>query len=226
MIHVVIVSTGIVEDQLKETLLFRQNVDRIRVSSVDEVKRAAASGPVDIVIVDASFPDAPAVAAALRREPATRGLSIAGLGHSDFDLVLIELIQAGVNAVLPLPPGADWDDRLMRLVHVPARKVARFPVNFAVGVGRVEAEPFEGKALNLSVHGLLLLSSFQLEIGEDVRLAFSLPASESRVRGTGTVVRFAQPEGVGIELTSVEGDGRVLIKRFVEAATRIGESGL
>ena len=226
MIHVVIVSAGTLEDQLKETLLFRHNVARIRASNVDEVKRAVESGQVDVVIVDASFPEAPAVAAALRREPLTRGLSIAGLGHSDFGLVLIQLIESGVNAVLPLPPGADWDDRLMRLVHVPARKVARFPVNFAVGVGRADAEPFEGKALNLSVHGLLLLSSFPLEIGEDVRLAFSLPSSRNKVRGTGTVVRFAQPEGVGIELTSVEGDGRVRIKRFVEANPRIRDPRL
>lgn len=226
MIHAVIVSAGSLEDQLRETLLFRHNVARIRATGVDEVKRAVQAGPVDIVILDASLPDAPAVAAALRREPLTRGLSIAGLGHSDLGLVLVQLIDAGVNAVLPLPVGADWDDRLMQLVHIPARKVARFPVSFAVGVGRAEAEPFEGKALNLSVHGLLLLSSFPLEIGEDLRLAFHLPDSRSKVRGTGTVVRLAQPQGVGIELTFVEGDGRVRIKRFVEAAPRIGGPGL
>jgi CheY-like chemotaxis protein len=226
VIHAVIVSEGSLEDQLRDTLLFRHNVARIRASGVEEVKRAVQAGPVDIVIVDASLPDAPAVVAALRREPLTRGLSIAGLGHSDVGLVLVQLIDSGVNAVLSLPPGADWDDRLMQLVHVPARKVTRFPVSFAVGVGRGDAEPFEGRALNLSVHGLLLLSSFPLEIGEDVGLGFHLPNSKSKVRGTGTVVRLAQPEGVGIELTSVEGDGRVLIKRFVEAAPRIGVPGL
>jgi len=226
VIHAVIVSEGSLEDQLRETLLFRHNVARIRASGVDEVKRAVQAGQVDIVIVDAALPDAPAVAAALRREPLTRGLSIAGLGHSDVGLVLVQLIDSGVNAVLPLPPGADWDDRLMQLVHVPARKVVRFPVSFAVGVDRADAEPFEGRALNLSVHGLLLLSSFPLEIGEDVRLAFDLPNAKSKVRSTGTVVRIAQPKGVGIELTSVEGDGRVLIKRFVEATPLIRTPGL
>ncbi len=225
MIHAVIVSEGSLEDQLRDTLLFRHNVARIRASGVDEVKRAVQAGQVDIVIVDAALLDAPAVAAALRREPLTRGLSIAGLGHSDVGLVLVQLIDSGVNAVLPLPPGADWDDRLMQLVHVPKRKVVRFPVSFAVGVGRADAEPFEGRALNLSVHGLLL-SSFPLEIGEDVRLAFDLPNARSKVRSTGTVVRLARPEGVGIELTSVEGEGRVLIKRFVEAKPLVRRPGL
>jgi len=226
LIRAVIVSRGTLEDELRETLLFRDNVARIHASGVDEVKQAVQAGQVDIVIVDAALPNAPAVAAALRSEPLTRGLSIAGLGHSDLGLVLVRLIDSGVNAILPLPPGADWDDRLMQLVHVPARKVARFPVNFAVGIGRADAEPFEGTVLNLSVHGLLLLTSFPLEIGEDLRLAFTLPKSSSKIRATGTVVRLAQPEGVGIELTSVEGDGRVSIKRFVEAVPQGGVPGL
>lgn len=226
MIHVVIVSAGDLESQLRETLLFRHNVARIRAKGVADVKRAAQSGQVDIVIVDASLPDASLVAAALRREPLTRSLSIAGLGQSDLGLILVELIQSGVNAILPLPPGADWDDRLMRLVHVPARKVARFPVNFAVGVGRGQAEPFEGKALNLSVHGLLLQSSFPLDIGEDLQLAFDLPDASGKVRGTGTVVRLARPQEVGIELTSVEANGRVRIKRFVETSPRVPKGGL
>ncbi len=226
MIRAVIVSASDLEDQLRETLLFRQNVARIRASGVAEVRQAARGGRVDIVIVDAAFPDAPALAAALRREPLTRGLSIAGLGQPDLGLALVELLESGVNAILPLPPGADWDDRLMRLVHVPERKVVRFPVGFAVGVGRSQAEPFEGRAFNLSVHGLLLQSSFPLEIGEDLQLAFELPDSGGKVRGTGTVVRLAHPKGVGIEITSVEGNGRVRIKRFVEAAPRIDRRGL
>jgi hypothetical protein len=226
VIHAVIVSARDLEDELRETLLCRSNVARVRASGLDEVRRAAQQGRVDVVIVDAALPDAPGLAAALRREPLTRGLSIAGLGHSDVSLVLVELLQSGVNAILPLPPGADWDDRLMRLVHVPARKVARFPVSFAVGVGRGRGEPFEGRALNLSVHGLLLWSSFRLEVGEDLRLAFELPGPHGPVRGTGTVVRLAAPEGVGVELTSVEGDGRVRIKRFVESPPRAEGPGL
>jgi len=215
VINVVIVSAHDIQDQLRGTLLFRSNVARIRAYGLDDIRRAAQAGKVDVVLVDAALPEAPALAAALRREPLTRGLSIAGLGKSEFGLVLVELLESGVNAVLPLPPGADWDDRLMRLFHVPARKVARFPVSFAVGVGWGRGEPFEGRALDLSVHGLLLQSGFPLEVGEDLRLAFDLPGGP--VRGTGTVVRLASPEGVGVELTSVEGDGRVQIKRFVES---------
>jgi hypothetical protein len=220
VINVVIVSAQDLQAELRGTLLFRSNVARIRASGVDEVRRAVQAGKVDVVLLDAALPDAPALAAALRREPLTRGLSIAGLGRSEFGPVLIDLLESGVNAVLPLPPGADWDDRLMRLFHVPARKVARFPVSFAVGVvGPARGEPFVGRALDLSVHGLLLESSFPLRVGEDLHLTFDLPGPLGPVRGTGTVVRVAQAQGVGVELTSVEDDGRVRIKRFVEASS-------
>jgi CheY-like chemotaxis protein len=217
VIQAVIVSHNDLDDQLRGTLLSRQNVVRVKAADLDAVKRATLGGKVDIILVDAALPGAPALVAALREEPLTRGISIAGLGAPEFGLAFVELLEAGVNAVLPLPPDAEWDDRLIRLVHVPVRKVSRFQVNFAVGVGRGQGEPFTGRALNLSVHGLLLQTVFPLAVGNDLRLAFDLPGMGS-VRGTGTVVRLEPPGCTGIELTSVEGDGRVRIKRFVEAS--------
>jgi hypothetical protein len=217
VIQAVIVSHNDLDEHLRGTLLGRENVIRVKAADLDAVKRATLDGRVDIVLLDAALPGAPALAAALREEPLTRGLSIAGLGQSDFGFVMVELLEAGVNAILPLPPDAGWDDRLMRLVHVPARKVARFPVSFAVGVGRGTGEPFTGRALNLSVHGLLLETAFPLDVGHDLRLAFDLPGMGS-VRGTGTVVRLEPPGCSGIELTSVEGDGRVRIKRYIEGS--------
>ena len=217
MIQAVIVSHNDLDDQLRGTLLSRQNVVRIKAADLDAVKRATLGGKVDIILVDAALPGAPALAAALREEPLTRGISIAGLGAPEFGLAFVELLEAGVNAVLPLPPDAEWDDRLIRLVHVPARRVSCFQVSFAVGGAAGQGEPFSGRALNLSVHGLLLQTVFPLEVGNDLRLSFDLPGM-GVIRGTGTVVRLEPPGCTGIELTSVEGDGRVRIKRFVEAS--------
>ena len=73
-----------------------------------------------------------------------------------------------------------------------------------------------GRAVNLSVHGLLLECLHSLQVGEDLRLSFTLPGEPGAVRGTGTVVRVAPGECFGVELTHVEGDGRVRIKTYVE----------
>jgi hypothetical protein len=54
-------------------------------------------------------------------------------------------------------------------------------------------------------------------VGEDLRFSFELPGEPGGVRGTCTVVRVAAPDQFGVELTHVEGDGRVRIKRYVES---------
>jgi hypothetical protein len=74
-------------------------------------------------------------------------------------------------------------------------------------------------ALNLSVTGMLLeSSSHPLRVGDDVQFAFSLPGDSQVISGTGMVVRQASvSKQFGVELTQVEGDGRLRIKRFVES---------
>ena len=54
-------------------------------------------------------------------------------------------------------------------------------------------------------------------MGEDLRLSFEMPGVPGVVRGTGTVVRAASEHDFGVELTHVDGDGRVRIKRYVES---------
>ena len=112
MINVVIVSDQDLQGQLRGTLLFRSNVSRTRATGLDGVLRAARAGKVDVVLLDAALPDAPALAAAMRREPRTRGLSIAGLERSEFGLVPVELLESGVNAVFPAAYAVKPIDRL------------------------------------------------------------------------------------------------------------------
>jgi hypothetical protein len=139
------------------------------------------------------------------------------LGRSDFGFDHLDLLEAGANAILPLPPGHDWDDRLMRLIHVPVRRATRFPVDIAIEGGLQSGLAFRGRALNLSVHGLLLECRHPLQVGEDLRISFEMPGVQGPVSGTGTVVRVASAHHFGVELTHVDGEGRVRIKRYVES---------
>lgn len=217
MIRAVLLAAGDLSPELGGTVLWRQNVERIPALSVDDVRLQVESGRVDVVVVDSGLPGAPGVVAALRQDPLTRATAIVALGGSEFGFDHVALLEAGVNAILPLPPGPDWDDRLMRLIRVPTRKATRFPVDLSIDAGLRTGATFAARAVNLSVHGLLLESQQPLEIGEDVRLAFEMPAAHGSVRAMGTVVRVAPSSRFGVELTGVEGDGRVRIKRFVEA---------
>jgi len=217
VIRAVVVAASDLAAELGGTVLFRRNVERLRASSAEDVRRVADEGRLDVVVVDTAMPGAAGIVAALRQDPVTRPTAIVALGRSEFGFDHLDLLDAGANAILPLPPGHDWDDRLMRLIHVPVRKATRFRVDIAIDGGLESGLTFTGRALNLSVHGLLLECLHPLQVGEDLRFSFEMPGVPGAVRGTGTVVRAASEHDFGVELTHVEGDGRVRIKRYVES---------
>ncbi len=218
MIRAAIAAPSDLSRELGDTVLFRANVERTRVSRAEDVRRLADEGHLDVVVVDSSFPGATALVASLRQDPVTRSTAIVALGRWELGFDQLGLLEAGANAILPLPPGRDWDDRLMRLVHVPVRRATRFPVDMAIEGGLKSGLTFTGRALNLSVHGLLLESPQPLEVGEDLRFSFLMPGVSAVICGTGTVIRAVGGDRFGVELTHVDGDGRVRIKRYVESA--------
>jgi CheY-like chemotaxis protein len=217
VIRAVVVSTGDIGRELEGTVLFRDNVERLVAYEPAEVRRLADEGRLDVVVIDAATPAAGAFVTALRQDPVTRSTAIVALGRAEFDLAHLALLEAGANAILPLPPGPDWDDRLTRLIHVPARRAARFGVDLAIEGGLRSGQRFRGRALNLSVHGILLECRHPLDVGDDLRLAFSMSDGQGGIEGTGTIVRQASPHRFGVEITSVDGDGRLRIKRYVES---------
>jgi CheY-like chemotaxis protein len=217
LIRAVVVSAADLSSELQGTMLYRDNVERCPAKGLSEVRELALAGRPDVVVVDSALPGAAALVAALRQDQATRQVAIVALGRSEFSFGHIDLLEAGANAILPLPPGADWDDRLIRLVHVPVRKSTRLPVDLAIEGGMRGGLRFPGRALNLSVNGVLIECRQPLEVGDDLRLAFELPV-HGVVRATGTVVRLRPTQQYGVEITSVEGDGRVRVKRYVESS--------
>ena len=217
MIRAVIVSASDLAAELGQTVLFRGNVERLQASRTEDVLRLADAGRLAVVVVDSALPGAAGVVGALRQDPLTRNTAIVALGRSEFGFGHLDLLEAGANAVLPVPPDRDWDDRLTRLMHVPARKAARFPADVTIEGGLSGGLRFAGKVVNLSVHGLLLECPHPLQVGEDLRLSFGMPGEQGIVKGTGTVVRLAGEDRFGVELTHVDGDGRARIKRYVES---------
>jgi CheY-like chemotaxis protein len=217
VIRAALLSPRDLASELGGTVLFRSNVERLPANGPEAVRQLADEGRLDVVVVDSALPGAGALVVALRQDPITRAVAIVALGRAEFGFEHLALLEAGANAILPLPPGQDWDDRLMRLIHVPVRKTTRFPVNLSLSGGLGDGIRFAARVVNLSVHGLLLECRQPLRVGEDLRLAFEMPRGHGAVEARGTVVRQALADRFGIELTQVEGDGRVRIKRYVEA---------
>jgi CheY-like chemotaxis protein len=205
------------DEDLGETLLWRDDILQRVVASAPEAHAAALADLPEVVVVDRDVPGAALLIEELRREPKTRQVSIVVLARSEFEPIEVELLEAGANAVLRFPPGPEWDDRLARLIAVPVRRDVRFPVQFEiearVGHGVHAANAV---ALNISVNGLLVETTFELALGDDLDLSFPLPELNATVVGCARVIRHAGRFRYGLEFYGLESDGAQLVRQYVE----------
>jgi CheY-like chemotaxis protein len=216
------------DQELGHTLLWRGDVERVLVAKPEEARMMAVAAKPDLVLVDRDLPWCERFVNSLREDPATRGLSIAVLARGDMDPAEVGLLEAGANAILRVPPGDDWDQRLHDLLHVPARRDVRFGVQFDVEATYGASEvAVHGTAVNLSARGLLLESPVPLRLGDDLALSLGLPDPWGTVAVPGRVVREAGPGRYGVALGALEVPARQVIEAFVKSlADGAGASGI
>jgi DNA-binding response OmpR family regulator len=211
---ILVCSATSLDSDLAKTYLWRADVERHLVTRYEDAMREVLEKRPSLILIDRRFPRAADLVSALRRDETTRSTSVVVAARGDFEPAEVDLLEAGVNAILRLPPGPDWDERLMRLLAVPIRREARFAVQFdleAVHVG----ESLVGTAMNLSEHGMLIQSPTPLAIGEHIRFAFRLPGAF--IDGRGRVVRQAGTGQYGVVFETVDGEGLAQIQRYVKS---------
>ena len=202
------------QPELGGTVLWRTGIERHIATRLEDARMMAVAARPDIVVVDRDLPRADKLIAALREDPTTRRLSIAIVARGDLDPAELVLLEAGANAILRLPPGPDWDDRLMRLLDVPARREARLPVEFGVDtLGTGVGERVPAQALNLSRSGILIETSVELGVGDEVELEFSLEGEALLAHGR--VVRHGAPHLFGVQFAALPEYAATRIERFV-----------
>jgi len=119
-------------DELQSTLIARQDVARYHADDWQDALGAARHLPVDVLFVDTELPGARDLVREIRREPLTRHIAVAVLARRDGENAFAdEILGRGVE-ILRLPPGADWDERLVRLLHVTPRRAVRQRVDVDV----------------------------------------------------------------------------------------------
>jgi len=218
MPRVLLCSTSDLEEDLDQTLLWREDIERLVAGRAEYARTLALAARPQMVLVDRDLPGARDLIADLRGDPATRPLSIVVLGRGDFDSVEVDLLEAGANAILRLPAGREWDDRLVKLIQVPTRRETRFSVHFEVQAD-TDSPRTSGLALalNLSVAGMLMQCSLPLGIGDDLDLGFRLFETDPAVAVRGRVVRQAKGERFGVQFHRFAGDGEERVAQFVGA---------
>jgi hypothetical protein len=203
-------------EELQRTLIARQDVARYHADDWRDAFGAARHLPVDVLFVDAETPGALDLVREVRSEPLTRHIAVAVLARPGSEQVLADAIRDRKVEILRVPPGADWDERLVRLLHVTPRRAVRQPVDVDVyargeGIGRRIA------ARDLSVAGMLVESAEEFEIGEKLRVRFSLPTSAAPLEGTAWVVRKGHDRQWGLEFLYLDGTGLDDVGRYIRS---------
>ncbi|HET7291230.1 MAG TPA: PilZ domain-containing protein [Vicinamibacteria bacterium] len=217
MLRVLICSERDLRPELGGTLIGRQRIEVYRAGRFEDALLLSGSLDPRVVFVDRDLPRAAAFIRRLREAAATRARSIAVLAQGEMREGELELLQAGANTIFRLPPDAGWDERLQRLLAVPARHEARLVVRLEVATHPECA----GAILNLSANGMLLATHHKLRVSDELGFRFRVPHGTT-VEGRGRVAREAPPTGYGVEFLSVSAPEA--IGEYLRSA-RVGSAG-
>ena len=206
--------------EIQGSPLWREEFDRQSVASATQAISAAVALRPNLILIDRELPSAEFLLRHLRSKDETRQSSIVVLSRGEQQLEELGLLDAGANAVLRLPPSAEWDVRVEPLLAVPTRKQTRILASLEFVA---EAKPAEarGRVLNLSTTGMLVDCSSALRMGAEVRFRLELPGFETssgEVRGTARVVRLAGPGSYGLSFLDFDEGDSELIRRYLTVA--------
>jgi DNA-binding response OmpR family regulator len=203
-------------EELQGTVLGRQGVQQFSALGLEDAQMMALAVHPELVLVDRDLSRAEELIQRLRADESTRDLSVAAFARGEFEPSEVALLEAGANAVLRLPVDAEWERRLVRLMSVPLRRDARFPVHLRLSDPLLGQAAAVGLALNLSLHGMLIEAHTPISVQERVAFAFRLRQEDrEKISGQGRVVRQAGPLLYGVEFERLDHAGAARIQGFV-----------
>lgn len=214
MAVVLICSNRSLDRALAETVLFRSGIEREQVHSIADAQARLSAGPVGLFCIHRNVTGVEALIRTLRKSPELKRTSIVVFSEDDFDPSEVDVLEAGANAILRLPPADDFNERIGRLMAVPARRDVRIPVRLQVAAVSGFGATVPVLAQNLSISGVLIESNHLLNMGDEVHLAFRIEESRAVVSATAHVTRTAGPNRYGVRFTEIT-EGEDALKAFL-----------
>lgn len=203
MAAVLICSTRSLDRDLQGTVLFRSGVEREMVRSVAEVQTRLNAGRIALLCIHRQVSGIENLIRTLRKSATLKRISIVVFSEDDFDPSEVEVLEAGANAILRLPPGEDFNERVSRLMQVPTRREVRLPVRLQVSASSGFGSTVPVLALNLSSTGILLESNHPLNMGDAVSVAFRFEESGEIFSATAHITRTAGPNRYGATFETI-----------------------
>jgi hypothetical protein len=211
-----ICSSAPLDAELDQTILWRRDFVRHQVTSLAEAQELVQSQRPAIVVVERDLPWAERLITLLRRDRSSADLTVVVLARGAVRAAEGDLLDAGADGILRLPPGPGWDTDFARLVGLPLRRQERLPLSLRVDA-QIADDLVTATILNLSELGMLIQSPVPLEVGREIEFSFRLAESAAPVTGAGRIVHAASPTHFGIEFLVIEPDDRDRIRALTAA---------
>jgi DNA-binding response OmpR family regulator len=199
-------------DELRGTLIGRDDVERRLANRFQEALVMAVSARPDLVVVDSVFSQADRLVEDLRLEASTASVSIVVIAR-DGDHAP-EGRYAGADAVLRPPAGPEWDERLSPLLLIPTRRAPRLSVELPF-TARDEHRTIEGTVLNVSETGVLVETDAAPSLQTEIAFEITLRDQSEPVHGRGQVVRHDGPHRSGLKFATLIADGLARVRRLI-----------
>ncbi|MEO8361722.1 MAG: PilZ domain-containing protein [Vicinamibacteria bacterium] len=219
MAVVLICSSRSLDGILKDTVLFRSGIEREQVRTAAEVQTRLTAGGVALVCIHREVASVEALIRAVRRSPALKRISVIILSEADFDPSEVELLEAGANAILRLPPTDDFNDRVGRLMEVPARRDVRLPVRLQVVASAGFGATVPVLAQNISSSGILIESNHHLNMGDEINVALRFEDSGELFAAAAHITRTAGPNRYGARFVAIT-KGEEALKTFLAGSSK------
>jgi CheY-like chemotaxis protein len=208
--------------ELDRSILTRSGVERVVALHPEHAFEAIRTSKPDLVILgDSPGTDTCALLRRIRTDVSTRAVQLAVISRvPPSQAEEADLRRAGANIVLTADLVPDMSqESIDQLLDVPLRREAKVPVRFVVWshVGP-DNPPLEGRSINVSVRGLLLVTPEPVDIGSKLELTFHLPGDDVEIRAVGKAVRehpWGEGKQIGVEFLILRDAARDRIRAYV-----------
>jgi hypothetical protein len=221
MTTVLICASSGLEAELSRTLFWREDLERYVAERTDDARMLILSAEPHILVVERQMPGGEELMATLGDHSLPHALSVIALSRDVAVPGDGDGASGMVHTVLPLPPGPEWDVRLVEVLQMPARQQERFDIQLGMEARhRHKAATHRGLAVNISAGGVLLdCRDAELGVGEDVHLTLQIPGAEDPVEGRGRIVRQPIEELLAVRFEAFSGNGFDRVRDFLTTLT-------
>jgi CheY-like chemotaxis protein len=191
--------------QLIEKVLASRGIECVAVSRGEEASELLSRGKFSVVFVDShmSFPDGLELTRRVRDGRHNRMTMVILMSDDRHPKALSRGFEAGASFFLYKPIDKDQLLRLVRAtqgaIEMERRRTRRIPMRSFVRLEYGNQE-IEGETVDVSMEGILVKCPRTVPIGSSVDISLHLNSRLKPIVGTGSVVRFASANEMGIRL--------------------------